>query len=92
MTKSVKQILHHIVVWLFVASCLFLLYSFYGHLIIKENDVIERNDPVEFNDPVQYDGPIGFDDPNDYSIPPITDEELKNQAERRNSRRYPQNK
>ncbi len=70
MTKNIKQILHHIVAWLFVASSLFLLYSCYGHLIIEENNVIERNDPVDFEDS------IGFDDPNDYSVPPITEEEL----------------
>lgn len=26
----------------------------------------------------QYKGRVGFDDPNDYSLPPITEEELKN--------------
>ncbi len=61
---------NRIVIAVFLISGLFLIYSFFGHLIIHENDVIERNEPVEFDDTV------GIDDPNDYSRPPLTEEDF----------------
>lgn len=90
MTKKAKQIFHFVFGLVFLASSMYLAYSFLDELFIVENDIFEYHEPTSEDflprtyplpDDLNVEDRVGFDDPNDYSIPPITEEELKNQAE-----------
>lgn len=93
MTKKVKKAFHFIFGISFLASCIYLTYAIFDDFVTGENDIFEYHEPTNEDFlPRTYPLPenlnvedqirIIIDDPNDYSIPPITEEELKNQVKR----------
>lgn len=88
MRKDTKRILHHIFAALFLASCIYLSYAIFDDAVTVENDIFEYHEPTSEDflprtyplpDDLDVEDRVGFDDPNDYSIPPLTEEELTEQ-------------